>query len=86
MILYILFFGLGVGTVPWLLLGELCPVRVKGIVAGCVACSCFGTVFVLVKLFPTMIEVIGQHGSYAVFAVVSVMLAAFTHVCIPETR
>ena len=30
MILYILFFGLGVGTVPWLLLGELCPVKVKG--------------------------------------------------------
>ena len=26
-ILYILFFGLGVGTVPWLLLGELCPVK-----------------------------------------------------------
>ena len=31
MIFYILFFGLGVGTVPWLLLGELCPVKVKGI-------------------------------------------------------
>ena len=30
MILYILFFGLGVGTVPWLLMGELCPVKVKG--------------------------------------------------------
>ena len=28
-ILYILFFGLGVGTVPWLLLGELCPVKVR---------------------------------------------------------
>ena len=24
-------YGLGVGTVPWLLLGELCPTKVKGI-------------------------------------------------------
>lgn len=23
-------YGLGVGTVPWLLLGELCPTKVKG--------------------------------------------------------
>jgi hypothetical protein len=25
---YMLAFGVGVGTVPWLLLGELCPVQV----------------------------------------------------------
>ena len=38
MILYILFFGLGVGTVPWLLLGELCPVKVKGMYTQCENC------------------------------------------------
>jgi hypothetical protein len=26
---YMLTFGVGVGTVPWLLLGELCPIQVK---------------------------------------------------------
>jgi len=26
---YMMAFGIGVGTVPWLLLGELCPVQVK---------------------------------------------------------
>lgn len=25
---YMMAFGIGVGTVPWLLLGELCPVQV----------------------------------------------------------
>ena len=31
---YMLAFGLGVGTVPWLLLGELCPAKVKGLASG----------------------------------------------------
>lgn len=31
---YMLSNGIGVGTVPWLLLGELCPARVKGVASG----------------------------------------------------
>jgi hypothetical protein len=27
-VVYMLTFGIGVGTVPWLLLGELCPIEV----------------------------------------------------------
>ena len=85
-VLYILFFGLGVGTVPWLLLGELSPVKVKGITSGVVACAAFGTVFVLVKLFPLMLQVLGQHGTYFMFAMVCVAMAFFTQVFVPETR
>ena len=33
-IAYMLSNGAGVGTVPWLLLGELCPARVKGVASG----------------------------------------------------
>ena len=58
----------------------------KGITSGVVACSCFGTIFLLVKLFPLILEVIGQHGAYALFAVVCLILMIFTHICIPETR
>ena len=31
---YMLSNGVGMGTVPWLLLGELCPARVKGVASG----------------------------------------------------
>ena len=31
---YMLSNGIGVGTVPWLLLGELCPAKVKGVASG----------------------------------------------------
>jgi hypothetical protein len=85
-ILYILFFGFGVGTVPWLLLGELCPVRVKGLTSGVVACTAFGTVFILVKLFPMMLLGLGQHGTYFLFAMVCLLMAVFTHFFVPETR
>ena len=51
-----------------------------------VACAAFGTIFLLVKLFPLMQNVLGQHGTYFLFAMVCVGLAFFTQVFIPETR
>ena len=68
---------------PWLLMGELCPVKVKGITSGCVACSAFGTIFILVKLFPMLTEVLGQHGTYFGFAIVCVIMAFFTQTFVP---
>ena len=66
-------------------MGELCPVKVKGITSGLVACSWFGTIFILVKLFPLLKEVLGQHGTYFGFAVICVILALFTQTFVPET-
>ena len=67
-------------------LGELCPVRVKGVTSGIVAMAAFGTVFILVKAFPTMLVVLSQHGTYFLFAMVCLIMAVFTHFCVPETR
>ena len=44
------------------------------------------TIFILVKMFPMLLEVIGQHGTYFAFAVVCVVMALFTQSFIPETR
>ena len=66
--------------------GELCPVKVKGLASGVVACAAFGTIFLLVKLFPMMLSQLGQHGTYLFFAAVCIVLILFTHLFVPETR
>jgi len=83
---YMLSNGIGVGTVPWLLLGELCPARVKGVASGITVFVAFSTIFCLVKVFPAMLSTMGAPATYGTFAGVCFLTTAFAKVVIPETR
>ena len=61
-------FGAGVGTVPWLLLGELCPSKVKGIASGLTVSVAFVMIFAVVKIFPYGLEYLSPAGTYGFFA------------------
>ena len=65
-----LVFGAGVGTIPWLLLGELCPSKVKGVASGVTVSIAFVCIFAVVKLFPFGLHFLTPSGTYAFFAVV----------------
>ena len=69
-ILYILVFGAGVGTIPWLLLGELCPSKVKGVASGVTVAVAFICIFAVVKFFPFGLKYLTPSGTYAFFALV----------------
>ena len=64
-------FGAGVGTIPWLLLGELCPSKVKGVASGVTVAVAFICIFAAVKLFPLGLKYLTPSGTYAFFALVS---------------
>ena len=64
-------FGAGVGTIPWLLLGELCPSKVKGIASGVTVSVAFVMIFAVVKIFPYGLEYLSPAGTYGFFAGVS---------------
>ena len=61
-------FGAGVGTIPWLLLGELCPSKVKGIASGVTVSVAFVMIFAVVKIFPYGLEYLSPAGTYGFFA------------------
>lgn len=85
-ILYMLSFGLGVATVPWLLLGELCPSKVKGVASGITVFVAFLTIFGVVKSFPFCLAYLGPHGTYGVYSAVCLVMAVYTWAYVPETR
>ncbi|CAB4062811.1 unnamed protein product [Lepeophtheirus salmonis] len=79
-IMYILAYGIGLGIVPWILIGELCTTELKGVISGIATCSCYLNIFLTVKLFPQSILSIGSHGTFLVFAVfclASIIFAVF---------
>jgi facilitated trehalose transporter len=59
---------------------------VKGFASGIVACMASAMIFVVVKIFPDLVLNIGAHGAYYLFAVVCLIMTAFSCFCVPETR
>ena len=83
---YILSFGIGVGTIPWLLLGELCPAKVKGVTSGFAVFAAFLAIFIVVKMFPLMVVTFGQVATYWLFSVVCALTGLFSVAFLPETK
>ena len=85
-VIYMLAFGLGLGTVPWLLLGELCPSQVKGLTSGVVTCMAFLTIFVVVKTFPYCVQSLETYGTYCIFGAICILTSLFSYFFVPETK
>ena len=59
---------------------------IQGITSGCVTCVAFLTVFLVVKLFPTVVQVWGAAATYFGFGGVCFVMALFTILFVPETQ
>lgn len=51
LVLYIMSFSVGFGPVPWLMMGEILPVEVRGAGGSFVTCANFGSAFIVTKTF-----------------------------------
>ncbi|CAH0771318.1 unnamed protein product [Bemisia tabaci] len=84
--LYIIFGIIGVTTLPWLMSGEVFPLRVRGSMSGAVFVVATGSMFVFIKSYDWSIEALGMSGLLFTFAAMSflgIFLGAFF---LPETQ
>lgn len=86
MMLYIVAFGVGMGPVFWVLLGEVFPSaqRAEGASAG--ATVNWLSNFLVSLAFLPLVNAIGQAETFWVFAVICVLGLAFVAKWVPETR
>lgn len=78
-------FSLSWGGMVWIMLGEMFPLRVRGVAMGAATlCNWVGN-FVISMFFPVLLAVFSG-GVFLVFAGVGVVAAVFAAVMIPETR
>lgn len=86
LLVYVIVFNLGMGTIPLLLLGELFPTNVKAF-ALCLADIYFGVIVTVVsKFFQIMKDDFGMHVPFLAFTAFCVIGLVFIITSVPETK
>ncbi|KAL6493100.1 hypothetical protein OROGR_032859 [Orobanche gracilis] len=81
----IVFFSLGMGPIPWLIMSEILPPKIKGL-AGSVATLANWFASWLVTMTAPLLLAWSSGGTFALYTVVCVFTVAFVSIWVPETK
>jgi facilitated trehalose transporter len=71
--IFIITCCLGFLVVPWVMIGELYPMKVRGIVGGLTTCSAHIFVFIVVKTYPLLTHLVERHGAFILYGIISLL-------------
>lgn len=77
---------LGLLTMPFTMVSEVYPQNVRGFAAGLSTSFGFILCFIVVKLYPTMVDSIGDVAVFSFYGCVAMMSVVFLYFFMPETR
>ncbi|KAH6945183.1 hypothetical protein HPB50_007508 [Hyalomma asiaticum] len=83
---YIAAFCLGIGPVPWVVMGEILSPRARGLSTGVSTAFCFFCEFIITKEFQDLVHIFNFSGLFWMFALVTVAQVIFVYMFIPETK
>ncbi|XP_015435420.1 PREDICTED: facilitated trehalose transporter Tret1 [Dufourea novaeangliae] len=86
LIVYVIGFSLGFGPIPWLMMGEILPVRIRGSAASVATAFNWTCTFVVTKSYEDIVSVFGAYGTFWLFGTIVLVGFVFVIVCVPETR
>ncbi|KAK7934048.1 hypothetical protein WMY93_004944 [Mugilogobius chulae] len=86
MAVFITGFALGWGPIPWLVMGEILPVRVRGFAGAVCVLTNWGMAFVVTKSFQDMMTLLTSAGTFWLFSSMCILNLVFTSVFLPETK
>ncbi|XP_033208952.1 facilitated trehalose transporter Tret1-like isoform X2 [Belonocnema kinseyi] len=83
---YIFMSTLGFLVLPFAMLGELYPPKVKDVLSGMTTCIAYIFSFATVKAYPDMLNIMGKHGIFFFYAIFSFLGTFFVAFFLPETK
>eukprot|EP00094_Tigriopus_californicus_P006177 TCALIF_05947-PA protein Name:"Similar to Tret1 Facilitated trehalose transporter Tret1 (Culex quinquefasciatus)" AED:0.06 eAED:0.06 QI:0/0.66/0.5/0.75/0.66/0.75/4/97/504 len=86
LMVYVVSFSVGFGPIPWLMMGEIFPSRIRGAAASLSTAFNWACTFIVTKTFMDLQGIFGPHGVFWMFAVILVFCLAFIIFFVPETR
>ncbi|PWA24182.1 hypothetical protein CCH79_00016238, partial [Gambusia affinis] len=86
MAVFIAGFAIGWGPIPWLIMSEVIPIRVRGFAGAAVVLSNWGMAFVVTKTFQDMMNLLTSAGTFWLFACMCGLNIIFTVIFVPETK
>ncbi|XP_063701895.1 facilitated trehalose transporter Tret1-like isoform X2 [Culicoides brevitarsis] len=85
-VIFVVGFSLGFGPIPWLMMGEILPARIRGSAASVATGFNWLCTFVVTKTFVDMVATIGSHGAFWLFGSFCVCSLFFVIFYVPETQ
>ncbi|CAG9854458.1 unnamed protein product [Phyllotreta striolata] len=82
---YVCFSSLGYLVIPWTLIGELLPVKVRGKLSGVLISVVYVLMFLVVKMFPFIMDLISLQYLFYLMAVINLIGFGFLYIFLPET-
>jgi sugar porter (SP) family MFS transporter len=86
LIAYISFFAIGLGPVFWLLISEIFPLQARGTAMSIATVANWSANFVITLVFLGLVDVLGQSGTFWLFAAIGIISFLFTLRLVPETK
>lgn len=86
LVLFILTYNVGMGSLPWTVMGELYPSNIKSIAASVTTSFCWILGFLIVYFFDSISEAIGLGPCFWIFSVCSACSIVFVHFYCIETK
>lgn len=85
-LMFIFLSTLGFLSIPFAMIGEIFPTNVKDLLSGLT--TCIGYIFssVTIKTYPDMLLLMGKHGVFFFYALVSLAGTLFVFFFLPETK
>ncbi|XP_049619220.1 solute carrier family 2, facilitated glucose transporter member 8 [Syngnathus scovelli] len=86
MAVFITGFALGWGPIPWLVMSEIFPVKVRGFASSVCVLTNWGMAFIITKSFQDMMTLLTSAGTFWLFSCMCLLSVVFTVVFVPETK
>uniref|UniRef100_A0A8C8IDN3 Solute carrier family 2, facilitated glucose transporter member 8 n=1 Tax=Oncorhynchus tshawytscha TaxID=74940 RepID=A0A8C8IDN3_ONCTS len=79
-------FSLGWGPIPWLVMSEIFPSRVKGFASSVCVLTNWGSAFIITKTFQDLMDLLTNAGTFWLFSGCCALNIVFTILFVPETK
>eukprot|EP00045_Choanoeca_perplexa_P007224 m.63910 g.63910 ORF g.63910 m.63910 type:complete len:503 (+) comp13983_c0_seq1:423-1931(+) len=84
--LYIFCFSLGLGAVPWLMMSEIFPVRIRGLASSFATLFNWTCSFIVTETFNSMIDAMTEQGVFWFYGGVCIAGMLYVLFYVPETK
>ena len=86
LVIYVTSFAIGLGPIFWLLISEIYPLKFRGAAMSAVTVTNWAMNMAVAVTFLTMVDLIGDAGTFWVYGVIAVGAWVFCYRLVPETK
>lgn len=80
------FFAFAMGPIPWVVISEIFPNKIRGRAASIATSTLWTGTLIVTFTFLSLIHALGVSGTFAIYAVLSILTFVFIWMRVPETK